>query len=197
MKNLLDHHFAKLCLAALITGGGLFFVIEPWLGFGKSSPENLTHTSVNEDPKPEVVTVHTTKRIPLNTSTTEDESPDSEQNVSIEITGLKPESANVCFAIFESAEGFPNGKTASQTFAFPVESEAATFELMLPTAKPIAIAVFQDLDGNGQLSKSGFGIPNEPYGFSNNARGSFGPPTFTAARVMVSPENNTLSIELK
>jgi uncharacterized protein (DUF2141 family) len=41
-----------------------------------------------------------------------------------------------------------------------------------------AISVFHDLNGNGVLDTHLFGIPKEPYGFSNNARGTMGPPSF-------------------
>lgn len=39
-----------------------------------------------------------------------------------------------------------------------------------------ALRVFQDLNGNGKLDTGWMGIPKEPYGFSNNAMGRFGPP---------------------
>jgi uncharacterized protein (DUF2141 family) len=35
---------------------------------------------------------------------------------------------------------------------------------------------FHDVNGNGELDTSWIGLPTEPYGFSNNARGRFGPP---------------------
>jgi len=39
-----------------------------------------------------------------------------------------------------------------------------------------AIRAFHDLNENGELDTSWLGLPEEPYGFSNNARGKFGPP---------------------
>jgi uncharacterized protein (DUF2141 family) len=44
-----------------------------------------------------------------------------------------------------------------------------------------AVTIFQDLNGNGILDKSLLGIPAEPYGFSNDARGRMGPPKFKDA----------------
>lgn len=49
-----------------------------------------------------------------------------------------------------------------------------------------AFSIFQDVNDNGVLDTNLFGIPREPWGFSNNARGRFGPPDFEAARFMVS-----------
>lgn len=39
-----------------------------------------------------------------------------------------------------------------------------------------AIQVYHDENGNGDLDKNAIGVPTEKYGFSNNARGLFGPP---------------------
>lgn len=47
-----------------------------------------------------------------------------------------------------------------------------------------AVKLFQDENGNGQIDKNSMGIPTEPYGFSNNG-GSFGPPSFDEAKVVV------------
>ena len=41
-----------------------------------------------------------------------------------------------------------------------------------------AIAVFQDENNDGKLSKNLFGAPKEPYGFSKNIYGMFGSPDF-------------------
>jgi uncharacterized protein (DUF2141 family) len=59
-----------------------------------------------------------------------------------------------------------------------------------------AAVVFQDFNGNGKLDKNFLGIPKEPYGFSNDARGSAGPPKFSDAAVTLSPDGTT-KIELK
>lgn len=45
-------------------------------------------------------------------------------------------------------------------------------------SKEIAIFVYQDTDNNGKLTTNWLGMPTEPIGFSNNAKGSFGPPNF-------------------
>jgi len=46
---------------------------------------------------------------------------------------------------------------------------------------PVAIAIYQDLNGNGKLDMSVIHIPVEPYAFSRQAQGNFGPPTFEQA----------------
>lgn len=59
-----------------------------------------------------------------------------------------------------------------------------------------AIAAFVDLNGNGKLDKNLLGMPLERYGFSNNARGKLGPPTYEECRIQVT-DSTELEIELR
>lgn len=60
-----------------------------------------------------------------------------------------------------------------------------------------AIKVFHDVNGNGTIDTNWMGIPNEPYGFSNDAMGTFGPPGFNAASFVVGPKVTTVRIRMK
>ena len=59
-----------------------------------------------------------------------------------------------------------------------------------------AISVFHDKNNNGKLDTKMFGIPNEPVGTSNNAKGFFGPPKFEDAKFEVKGEKIELNINL-
>ena len=48
-----------------------------------------------------------------------------------------------------------------------------------------AVLAYQDENGNGELDRNLIGIPKEPYGFSRDARGKFGPPKFEDAAIEV------------
>jgi uncharacterized protein (DUF2141 family) len=41
-----------------------------------------------------------------------------------------------------------------------------------------AVSLFHDENDNGKLDTGAFGIPTEKTGFSNNAKGAYGPPKF-------------------
>jgi|APTNR8051073442_1049403.scaffolds.fasta_scaffold07950_3 uncharacterized protein (DUF2141 family) len=43
------------------------------------------------------------------------------------------------------------------------------------------VKVFHDVNGNGRMDTNAMGIPREPFAFSNNARGRFGPAKFADA----------------
>lgn len=97
------------------------------------------------------------------------------------VKGLKAKQSQVHIAVFDGEAEFPKSDRSQKTLVIPASENQVSFSLQLPTDRPIAIAVFQDLDGSGNLSKNALGIPAEPYGFSNNARGAFGPPSFRQA----------------
>ena len=59
-----------------------------------------------------------------------------------------------------------------------------------------AIAVFHDANGDKELNTNFAGIPKELYGFSNDARGAFGPPSI-ADQLFKVDKSTALSITLK
>lgn len=76
------------------------------------------------------------------------------------------------------------GQTPRQTLSFAD----------LPPGR-CAVAVYVDRNGNGRLDRGMFGIPSEPYGFSNGG-GRFGPPDFDAALIDVVDGDTAIRIEL-
>ena len=60
-----------------------------------------------------------------------------------------------------------------------------------------AISMYVDENSNGKLDANAIGIPIEPYAFSNDASGAFGPPSFEQARFVVGKDKTTHVINLK
>ncbi len=81
----------------------------------------------------------------------------------------------------------------------PVGEVGEVVELIVPNvpAGIYAISLYQDLEENGDLSRDGFGIPTDPWGMSNDAQGSFGPPSFEDATIHVRPPESTFDINLR
>ena len=142
------------------------------------------------------------------TATVEDPKPESvsdaaaaggagTQAVELLVRGLRPEAGRVQVAVFEGAQGFPDAAAASERVTVSAGGEDTELVLQLKTGAVVAIAVYQDLDSNDVLTKNGLGIPTEPYGFSNNVRGTFGPPRFDKAQLTVTEELKTLEIRLR
>jgi len=71
----------------------------------------------------------------------------------------------------------------------------ARFEFSGLAAGNYAVSVVYDEDGNGKLNTGFLGIPSEPVGFSNNAKATFGPPSFDKASFAF-PQSEKISITL-
>ena len=71
--------------------------------------------------------------------------------------------------------------------------------LQFPGISPgtYAVKVFHDVNDNGVLDTNWIGIPKEPYGFSNDAMGTFGPPSFEQASFKVGAGTNAVRIRMK
>jgi len=59
------------------------------------------------------------------------------------------------------------------------------------------VSGFQDFDGNGVISGNFIGIPKEPFGFSNNAKGKFGPPKWDDAVFIFNEINQEITLKLE
>jgi uncharacterized protein (DUF2141 family) len=59
-----------------------------------------------------------------------------------------------------------------------------------------AVILFHDENANGKLDKNFFGVPTEPYGFSNDAEGLLGPPGFEAAALTLNGRDRSIKIDL-
>lgn len=57
-----------------------------------------------------------------------------------------------------------------------------------------AVMLFHDENGNGQMDQNAFGMPVEGYGFSNNAKASFGPPKFGEMKVTVGADGRVETV---
>jgi len=60
-----------------------------------------------------------------------------------------------------------------------------------------AVAVFHDANRNGDLDRNIIGLPTEAYGFSNGARGKYGPAKWGDARVQVGGSGTRMRISLE
>lgn len=73
--------------------------------------------------------------------------------------------------------------------------QAVRFSLDVPPGA-WALSVVHDENGNGRLDTR-LGIPREGFGFSNNPRIWFGPPSFESARFELAPNGGMLNVTMK
>ena len=93
----------------------------------------------------------------------------------------------VMAVLYNSAEAYGGG---SPVRAAEVDVAAGQHEAVfadLP-AGDYALKACHDVDGNGRMNTNPFGMPTEPFAFSNNARGNMGPASWERAEFAASGE---------
>lgn len=97
---------------------------------------------------------------------------------------------SVIITIFE-ARGFPKDGEAFVGENVPVKDVKAKHVFENIPVGHYAITVFQDLNGDGTLNRDIYRRPTEPYAFSNNVFGRFGPPKFAEVSFSVTSNSNS------
>lgn len=116
-------------------------------------------------------------------------------DLSVDVAGLKNANGKVRVGVYSRAEDFL--KLPMRTAA--VDAQAGTVRLVIADlpAGDYALSVFQDENGNGKLDTNPVGMPIEPYGFANDAAGSFGPPGFQQALLHVAAAGNLVTVNVR
>ncbi len=59
-----------------------------------------------------------------------------------------------------------------------------------------ALALLHDENGNGEMDSNFLGLPQEGYGFSNDAKVFLGPPSFEAASFKLGPGRGAITLSV-
>lgn len=103
--------------------------------------------------------------------------------IHVEIHNIKNSKGTVACALFEAPAGFPSEylRSATNIMVIKIKKSQARCDFEDIPKGVYALAVIHDENMNGKLDTNALGIPKEGYGFSNNAKGVIGAPSFSAA----------------
>lgn len=118
-------------------------------------------------------------------------------NLKVTISGFENDQGQALLALVNSEETFESEIPADERIVLGIENRIATFEIKNLVYGEYAIKVFHDEDQDGELDSNFFGKPTEAYGFSNNARGTFGPPDYEEAKFLISQKELEMTIIVK
>lgn len=109
------------------------------------------------------------------------------QSLAVEVTNIEEPKGTIRICLVSREEDFLSSCEYGKIQAVSGDNETILFEDV--KAGTYALSLFHDQDDNGKLNTDGmFGLPSEPYGFSNNAKGMFGPPSFEKSLFEVAGE---------
>ncbi len=114
-------------------------------------------------------------------------------DLTIEIVGIKKNTGKVFLALYDKEETFL--KSNSKGIKATVENKKAIAQFKGLKKGTYAVSFFHDENDNNKMDTKIFGIPKEPYGFSNNATGFMGPPKFEDAKFLID-SNKTIQIKV-
>jgi len=118
--------------------------------------------------------------------------------IQLQIENIQKKEGSIKVAIFNSEDTFLVDDAAYLTNSTQVGStNSVTITFSEVPYNTYSVAIYHDVNDNNQLDKNLFGVPKEPYGFSNNARSKWGPPKYEAAKFQVNQALVSMRIDVK
>lgn len=113
--------------------------------------------------------------------------------ITIDFTGIESDKGNIYVALYDNKESFLKKPAKGEIVKISDKKATAVFK-NIPNGV-YAISAFHDENDNKKMDTKIFGIPKEPIGMSNDAKGFMGPPKYKDAKFTVNG-NVTLTIEM-
>jgi uncharacterized protein (DUF2141 family) len=124
-------------------------------------------------------------------------SPNQTGSITVRLTGVENDQGPVKLCVCRSEDEYTGKTKEFCTASTELKSRKAEWVFENMPYGTYSIKAFHDENGNSRLDKDVLGIPTEQYGFSNNARGRFGPPPFVKTAFTLNAPQMTIAIELK
>ena len=116
-------------------------------------------------------------------------------SLEVDVSNIKSGKGSTRVGLFKTEKEFLKKAAEGKVVKSSAGIVTVIFE-NLP-AGDYGLSVIHDENENGELDSNAFGIPKEGFGFGNNAMGTFGPPSFEAAKVVIGNQPVKQIIKLK
>jgi len=116
------------------------------------------------------------------------DSVDKKEYLIVKISNIKELKGELKIALYNNKDSFDKQENPVATKQITVNQYTieVKFDNLLP-GNGYALAVYHDANQNGKLDTNFLGIPKEGFCFSNNAMGSFGPPSYEDCTFEIKP----------
>jgi len=120
------------------------------------------------------------------------------ETLTVTVTGLRGGKGTLFVTVWNDGGRFlKDVRQAAARRMVPVSGPEMTVVVEGLPRGVYAVTAFQDENGNGELDRNFLGLPREPVGASNDARGKMGPPKFKAAAFELSGPSREVPIRLR
>lgn len=118
----------------------------------------------------------------------------SAAELTVTVDGIAQAQGTIMLGLFDEASYAGDGAVDGASLTVEGTSVTVTFEGL--AAGEYAVRLYHDLNDDGEMNTNPFGIPTEPYAFSNDARGRFGPAKWDDAKFTLDGEMGTHTITM-
>lgn len=115
-------------------------------------------------------------------------------SIDLTVENVKSTQGPLMIAVYGNAGDYR--KKALREMKVPAVTPATTIAVADLPPGDYAIALFHDRNGNEKVDSNLFGVPTEPYGFSNNPKNLMSPATWDQSRFNVAGGGAKVSIRL-
>ena len=112
------------------------------------------------------------------------------------IKGFESDEGNCRFALDNSKAVYESEDSVWIGKVLPIQNKEVVVTIDSLNYGVYAIRVYQDKNKNSKIDTNLLGIPTENYGFSNDASGWFGPPSWDKAKFIFNKPDTTLNIDI-
>lgn len=117
-------------------------------------------------------------------------------DLKIDILNVKNDHGTVIVSLWESPDGFLDGASPARLQKIDAKSGNLNFVFKDLKSGVYAVSLYHDENKNDDLDSNLVGMPTEGYGFSNDVRGMFGPPSFQNAAFQIANEDVKVNISM-
>ena len=104
------------------------------------------------------------------------------ETLTIVVTDITASEGMIMVQVMSNEEEFKGTQSPIASIMQRAQSGETTFSTSNLPAGNYAIRVMHDVNNNGELDSNFVGMPTEPWGMSNNAKGNFGPPKWSEVK---------------
>jgi uncharacterized protein (DUF2141 family) len=117
-------------------------------------------------------------------------------SISVEVKNLRNDKGQVILVLHNKPDAFPkkSDQAVKRTLGKIKDKKATVVFDGIPYGD-YAVALVHDENGNGKMDYK-FGMPQEGYGFSNDAKGMLGPPDYKDAKFDLKAKKLSIAITL-